>query len=288
MASDAQKARQPVYDDEISLVDMWLMLLANKWLALSVFLAVILCAGLYLSVARPVYTSQAIISVGVVPDDASGQIVIKNSMFVAGRRFIENPALLVFDVQEKFGSGPGFPALGPVVHKSRVDDSLVELSAQGYSPEETRHFLQNVVDAIIAEHTLKYEAVYSGLSLVVEGKAKAVAELDREINRLSELVENLGKTDPDRASILLMQIGYLLQQKIQQSEQYNKLKAGLDIRLPPTRVLKSVSASSSPSRPRSGLIFAVAVVLGIFAAVFSVFIVEFMRAVKLRKNGSRN
>ena len=60
--------RAPAYypDDEISLIDLWNVLVRRRWLIAGVTLLCLLVAGLYTTLVTPVYESRSVLLVGKV------------------------------------------------------------------------------------------------------------------------------------------------------------------------------------------------------------------------------
>jgi uncharacterized protein involved in exopolysaccharide biosynthesis len=258
-------------DDEISLVDLWLIGSRRKWQILAGMLTACALATLYLLLVTPTYLSRAVIAVGEVPNIGN----------------IESPELVVKRLQERYSVGDEtegtreLPYLESVNRSEREAKNVVELTALGRTGEEASSFLQTVTEQLIADHATHYRLAYDNQMQVVKEKERFLNETERESARLSGLIGDLTENNASQASILMMERSNLLLRKADAEELLRELQARLTLLSQPTRFLREPTLPVTQKTPKALLVLTIAFIgglfLGIFAALFSEFLAQVRR-----------
>jgi len=134
--------------------------------------------------------------------------------------------------------------------------SIIYLSIQSAEPEKSKTYLAAVCDEIIAEHGKKSESVKSSL----ESK---ILQTEEELAKLKEVAESRKAGDG----------GYYIQ-IMEMEKQLNQSRSALAA-VGNTSVIKQPTVSEAKSR--LGVDVALAAVIGLFAGIFSAFVIDWWR-----------
>lgn len=271
------------FADEISLVDLWLIFLKRKLLALAVFMAVMLLGASYLLVAKPVYLSRSVVAIGFMPDLSGGDYVQS--------KVIEEPQLLAkrlieeYKVNDKDGQSE-LPAMYSVAQDKKSGDRVIELSAKAHTAEEARNFLSPIALGIVSRHKEFYDQAYAELEKIFESRKNILANVDKEADELQRHVDNLSKNSLDQVSPFYMKLSLLSQQKVDLLRQNDVLKANLEVKYKPTEILREPTLSVKKHKPKVALVVAATFAIGVLLGVFFIFVAEFFENV--RKHARRS
>ena len=245
-------AATPISEDEISLQDLWEIIAKRKWL---VFLSMVVCLGLaavYVSLARTIYESKAVVQIGKV----AGQPV-DNGLQLANR--LMNQYTPVNTVQAK-KQMPKLYAVTP----DKADGSILTLEAQGRSPQEAQQYLQGVIQRLLAEDQQRYQQIV-GTRQAQLTQLQALYQGTR-----TSLDTKSGKGQVDSTSALL-----LLEQS-RRSDALTNIQAAIakmENALAPNNTSPTIQTLSPrydpiPVAPKRGLILVLAGLGGLMLGVF--------------------
>ncbi len=257
--------KPPAADGEISIIDLFLIIIRRKWTMIGVFAVIVLSGLLYLLVAGPVYQSRAVLVVGEVGEDG----------------LMENPPVLVGRIKEKYrvgddSEGPRELPYLATVSLSRQTHKLVELIASARTPEDAQVYLERVVENIIQEHTERYKSVYSAQRALVEAKSAELNELNRKVQQMTDLIDSLKASDSTQASFLLIELGEVLERKGVLDKEYRELQIDLTLKSNPSKVLREPTLAVKPASPKVPMVLSVCVLSGLLAGALMAFLVEFL------------
>lgn len=253
------------YADEISLFDLWDILLRRRWWILGLWAFTVAAAVGYLLTAQPVYESRAVVRIGQVAGD-----------------LITPPATLALELREHFETGePGRerPLLKSV--KQEGNDVLILIS-EAYSAEEAQQFLQKTVRDIGAFQQRRFEDA----SRLQEN---ALAAVDEQIEGLAQQARHLGEVassasiDEAVKALLILQRSSLQTDLPALHAQRLRLQRDLSVlRTYPTQMIREATLAEKPSAPRRALILALALVLGGMLGSMAAFVIEFLHNARNR------
>lgn len=314
MTVDDSKPQRPdsgYYDDEISLVDLWLVLERRKWV---IAVVLCLCVGLgaaYALIKEPVYRYTTIIELARLGDDETVE-----STAAARNRISRVIIPMIRDemMREEMGQAPEASesrAPGAGVEIPDRDGRLLELISEypQARKEDVRLLHERVIDSIKAEHDGFVAAEKEYLELERERLRAEIRRMEAEKKRVAERIEDarsrlaLGRalqqgqapgeaTDEARAMTLLIihsQIEDAHRQLSELEEELHKripareerlsinqveIKNQLD-RIAFTKVHATALASEAPVGTGKRLIIALSMVLGAMLGVFAAFFAEF-------------
>jgi hypothetical protein len=248
------------YRDEISLFDLWGVLLSRRWWMLSVWLVTLLAAVAYLSVAQPVFQSRAVVQVGRV-----------------GGSLITPVPALVLALHERYQVGEPDrerPLLASV--KGEGEDALV-LVAEADSAHEAQQFLEGILQTLFAAQQKRYA---TGLAL----QEAALAAVDAQISGLKGQIQRLGETansnDVDEAvkALLILQRSSLQVDLSALNQQQFRLQQDLSLlKSYPSEAIRQPTLAERASKPRPMMVLVLALVLGGILGCAAAFVVSFLQ-----------
>lgn len=269
------------YADEISLFDLWDILVRRRWWVLGVWALTLLVAASYLVVTQPVFESRTVIRIGRVADGLVTPEPMQQSD--GGRRVARGGALpLTLELKERYQVGePGreLPYLKSV--KQEGDDVLV-LVAEAHTAAEAQQFLQSSIQELLAEQQDRYESGRELQETSLAGIEAQIQTVEQQIARLDEMV-NSANVDNAVKAFAILQRGSLQTELPALHEQRLRLQYDLsELKTYPTRVVREPTLATTASAPRKGLILALALALGGMLGCMAAFFSEFVKQARNR------
>lgn len=252
-------------DDEISLVDLWLTI-RRRWLWLVAgLLAGVLAAIAYATLTTPIYESRASIQIGKVHN-----LGLIEDIGVLETQLVDQHGPVSVE-----GVRRGMPRLKEAT-RAPGRNNILELTAVGYSPEEARDFLKQVVAGLIQRH----ERIYGD---GVGPLRQRLADIDGEIGVLTAQVAELGKivarlteSYPAQASLaaiergrLYTELNHLERDRTTLQQQTMKLSSS------PSEVIVGAALPTRPVSPRSLIAITIGIVFGLALGLLAAFLREF-------------
>jgi len=264
MNTDAGGSQTTAVSDEISLVDLWTILLRRKKTVIAVFLIVLSTAIVVTALMTPIYESRAVVLIGQVTD-----------------QLIENPDELVYRLTEEYEVGDSSEAIKELpfvesvtVNKKRAN-TVLELTARDTTAGGAKTYLETIVNKLFEKHNAVFNKTIELERRRLDSMAKQLSELDAHIKQVNDLTTHLKKSDPTQAAVLAIESGKYLTMKPALEEKFVALDIRLsDLKTKPTQYLRKPTLPRKTTKPRSILYVAVATFIGLFMALFAAFIHE--------------
>ncbi len=276
--SDIQPLQPYYQDQEIDLVDLWLVLQRRRAVFFRVLLVAIAAAVALIFLMPTVYESRAVIQIGHV-----GGIGKEG-----GVTSVEPPGVLVERLNEEYRVNDvtegkrEYPMVANVaLNKGQAD--IVTITARAHSVEDAQHYLAGVVAKVQREHEQwLQEAVKQQHSrLDVLGDRMTLAH--QHMQALNESIVRLKVSNPLQAAVLLQEKSKFLQELPSMEQEQALLTLSLSrLQTVPTRFLREPTAPISPERPRPVLYLALALIIGVMLGLMAVFITEFVKNARQR------
>ncbi|WP_170270136.1 Wzz/FepE/Etk N-terminal domain-containing protein [Heliorestis acidaminivorans] len=254
------------HDDEISLIELWDTLVKRKLIIIGSFITVLLLSILYTFSITPVYESRAVLQVG---QTVRGQT-------------IEDPAILVQRLKEEYRVGDSSEGSRPMprlrnIEQDRNIKNLIVFTAEGYSSEEAQAVLNNVIDKIKEEHTLKFDEEKEYTELRLTSLNEQFERLDARIISYEERISSLPDRDGALAALLVLEKAKLSEVRSTYERQVMDLELAMsDNNINPTTLLREPTLTISPVKPNNKLNVALGAVVGAMVGVFGAFAIEFI------------
>jgi uncharacterized protein involved in exopolysaccharide biosynthesis len=259
--------RQRPYRDEVSLFDLWDVLVKRRWWIIGALLVATVAAPAYLLLTRPTFESHAVVRIG---------------------RFAGDPVtavdVLALELEGKYGAGQAGrqrPYLAAV--RPQNGDGLV-LRASADSPADAQRYLEGVVSKLVAAQRRPYDSARQSLERTLAAVEAQIAALNTQIAGLGELAE---RSDIDGAvrALVVLQRSSLQSTLPALHGQWLKIQQDLSsLRTYPIEVVRAPVAPEAPSEPKPLRVIAGALLLGIFLGAAGAAVAEFLHQAKRRRH----
>ncbi len=264
------------YEDEISLVDLFLVLRRRKWIVIAISLGVVLLGFIYLAITEPVYESTAMLQVGQYSQPREKAY------------HLEDPQIFVARLKEKTwsantGKSSSILRLSSASYQKRKAKTLITLKTSASSPEKAHESLNIIIQNILEEHRGLLDSVINSRKELISKLSERVEAMDKQIRQLNELISRTRKVDAAQAAVLAVEKSRLVGEVPEIVDRISTLQLYLSrLHTFPTQVIRKPAMQSSPVKPKRKLYIGISVVLGIVLGVFAAFFFEFIS--KLRRS----
>lgn len=261
-------------DSEISLFEIWSLLMKRKKLIISIFGVSLLLALCYLFLVKPVYESYSMIRIGQV-----GQVEV-----------IENPYYLVKRITEKYKINddsegviklPKLVRVDIVKDSNRADTSLINLYARAHSAESARDYLTKVIDELLVEHNEVYNNMKSTRLKILASIKQELQRIDSKIDLYDQQISSFKGRDDSLIALLVQQKLGLEAQRTSLERQITDIEMYLSEKFTyPTNFIRKPTLPISAVNFRPVFSMGVAGMLGLMLGVFLAFVLEYIKKEK--------
>lgn len=264
--------------DEISLVDLWLVLTRRKWVILGI---TVLCLALGLGYAlrKPVvYDYRTVIELAGVhggPESEGLELVSPREGSIG---FLQN-VIIPAQRERLFGEEENGPRVD--VEKPGSDYSLmIKSTANPKNADQVKELHQGIVEALEKKHAPVIEKRIDVTAKPFKARAEMLQE---QINMLQEQLQRLSSRSHDVNSISSLvyaqQMGDVREELAEARVKLTDAKSAVETireKSRPTRINFLAAESEDPVGTSKALIGALSLVLGLMAGVFGAFFLEFL------------
>ena len=254
-------------EDEISLLDIWLVLVKRRKLILAIFFLCVLASLYPILTNPPIYESRAVLEIGQVTE--LGVLENRGSMI---QRLEE-----AYRVEDSSEGVRGLPQISSVGFDKKSAPNAVTLTAQAYSAAEAQSFLRLMTDNIVAQHQKFFEQALQVYQKQVDNIDSQLEANDMQVEQLSERILGLEKTDPSQAAFLAVEKAKTLAQKPELLDRKIKLSMAMSApRSQPTTYLREPTLPINKIKPKRAMYLTMAVIVGAILGIFMAFFIEFI------------
>jgi len=155
----------PVYESEISLIDLLLILRKRQKIIYITFLAVVAVTMLYLMTTVSIYKSITIVEIGQTSNTSN-----------TSNMFVENPNLVIEKLKLQYMPDGTFekiemPIIDSIKPKNKLSTNLLEIIAFSYDQKTGKQRLNDINQALIKRH----EALFSSRVKSIQGRIKELS-----------------------------------------------------------------------------------------------------------------
>ena len=253
---------------EVSLLDLWFILIKRKKILFVSLLAVVLLVGAMTFFMKPVYESRAVIQVAQIGKDS---------------QFIEPPASLVWRLKEKYrvdDESEGRRKL-PYVESVSVDkrnaaaEDVIIITSHANSAAEARDFLNGIVQHLLQEHRSVFDKALKERKKQFDELVRQIDSTQAQNAALSERIRMLTSQIPSVAAVLTLEKTRIMAELPDLLQRRGELEFALSsVKSRATRVIRKPTLPVKPVKPRIGLYMVLSVLLGLVLGVFAVFFSE--------------
>jgi LPS O-antigen subunit length determinant protein (WzzB/FepE family) len=261
-------------DDEISLYDLWRVLIRRKAWVLGFPLFAIIAAAITVTFMKPQWEAMALIRIGEV-----GQV---------GQRLIEPVAQAVERMKLKTFKDAvliniGLPTDDKNSESTLYRDSLqaknlrgvdlIELKVRGYTQASAMRFVDATIDYLKKSHNERAVSEVQWMRQTLERTDKEIAQTKAELDKLDKLTDLRDKERFMENVVLTNNIIKLDEtlRSLNQAKTNNEAQLG-PMHTFPTSVIEKISLSDKPVAPKKVLIILMAGVFGLLAGVGAAFL----------------
>ena len=256
--TDIQSENLLPYDnDEISLSDIFIILIRHKNIVIATMITVLLIAIIYLWQAKPLYEGSFTVEVG-----RAGQMDEAAPL--------ENLKVLHKRLQIEY----------PFIAKVDRENIFFIITVRDYVRETVKEKLKMVSDQLLHKHNMTYNMEMNAMQKQDDLIRINITELRSQIDSMSSFIKEIKTNEPTQASILVIEKNGLIENLLALEEKsinfnlnISKLKASA------TKLIHETAITDNPVKPKVVVIIMLSLITGIFISIFAVFIVEFFAKV---------
>jgi len=261
----------PYADDEISLWELWQTLVKRKWLIVSSLLVCLAAGAAFAFLKAPVYEASVKLRIGQVKQDSDN-----------APNLLEGAEELSSRLLAGYGEdvANGIKRERPFITKAAVQKGVtttLQLTAEGDTPQSAADLLNKVAADVREAHQVMFVRNTQPVEQRLVQLNEQRATLQQQYTDLTQLAEQLKAKDNVQASLVMLE-------RVPLSNSINQLdveRLALERQLAPpqtrqTELLGDIVAPAKPSKPKKGLVLALAAMLGLMGGVMLAFFVEFV------------
>ena len=261
-------------DSEISLFEIWSLLMKRKKLIISIIVVSLLLALCYLFLVKPVYESYAMLRIGQV-----GQVSGVESPYILVKRLTEK--YKIDDESEGEIKLPKLAAIDIQKNSKKEDTTLITLNARGYSAENARDYLTEVIDELLKEHKLYYDNMISRRLETLASLKQQFQKIDSKIDLYDNQISSFKGRDDSLIALLVQQKLGLEAQRTSLERQITELEMYLGEPFTfATTILRQPTLPVRAVNFRPVFSMGVAGMLGLMLGVFLAFVLEYIKKEK--------
>lgn len=265
--------------DEISLVDLWLIIRRERLWLLAGLVVGVAVAFAYVTLAMPNYESRASIQIGKVPGPGFNTPVL-----------IEDPGVLSVQLIDEYGpkSVKGTEQRVPFLETKgvKVRNNILDLVAVGYRPEEPRDLLTQIAAKVLQRHQQAYTTAIDPLRQRFTAIDSQIGILTTQMKELGDLIARLKEPNPTQASLVAIERGHLYT-NLDQLER-DRVILQQQTTTPyvnPSQLIAQPELPETPVSPRKLASLVIGIVLGLMLGLLAILFKGFIARVR-RTSGS--
>lgn len=273
---------QPIYfatppdTDEISLIDLWLILVRRRWWFLGTLAVVMGAVIAFLVLTRPLYESRATLQIGQIANiNGSGQTTP-----------LELPDVLVSKLQAQYhlNDKDTAPIRPPKVTdvSSNSGNSLITITARAYNSKKAQSFLKNTLQKIQNRQQKLFDQAMSARKDYLVNLKQQKKQLQSQVDSISQQLAKDKGIGPSTTSILTTDRAGLLQQISTIQTQITDVKQSMNPpQSQPTELLQEPTLPVKRIFPKTKLTIALGLAGGVLLGLLVAFFVEFLHRVQM-------
>ena len=253
--------------DEITLLDIWQILVARKWVILTMPIIALLLGLLYLLQATEIYECSARILVGQAG---------------VGRQ-VENPAVIVQKIAEKYRVyyntvSRDLPRVSSVVHDKKDTGIIVQIKTVDATAKGAKQYLEQVVAEILAAQRTLFEQEMELKQTRLKTLSDRLEAVETFQQELEGRIAKVGQQDPAQAAVLAVEKGNFLKLASDLTREHYVLKTEMSaVVFYPAELLGVLHLPKESIKPKRFFVLLLAGVSGLFLGIMIAFLAEFIQ-----------
>ena len=270
---------------EVNLFEIWQILVARKWLVLSVPVATILLAVVYVMQATPLFECSARVligQVGQVGHLGQGVQVVQ----------VEKPAVLVQKLGEKYlvWDKTHFsvrPRVSSISLDKKDTGTIIQIDVVDQSAKGAKLFLEQTVAEILSEQLKVFEQTTEVKRTRLKTLADQLVTLETYQQELARRIAKKDNQDPAQATVLAVEKGSFLKLASELDGERYVLQKELDaVNSYPSQLIQVPSLPKKPINVKPSLVILFAGIFGLLLGGVATFFAEFI--LKFRQKAHLN
>ncbi len=271
-----RETQEALQDDEISLIDLWRVVIKRKKMIIGSLLLTLLLVGAWLAITKPVYESRAVLGIGQVVQ--MGQVVQVEASQLLVQRLKEE-----YRVKDESEGEQKFPMIKEVKTMEKSLPNGVEIIAQAYEPQVAQKFLTDVVTKVIKKHRTLFDIGRTEQQRQLDSLQNEHDRIEQALSLIEHRVSSLVGSEASLAGLLTLQKDLLLQRLPQIEQQQIVVRLAMsELQSRPTTLLRQPTLPINPVKPKPVLYLALVTVLGLMLGIFGAFFAEFVGKTRAR------
>ena len=258
--------------DEITLLDVWQILVARKWVALSPPFIALLLGVFYLMQVTELYECSARVLVG--------QAGIE--------RLVENPAVTVEKIVEKYRVEDKtvkreLPRLSSVFRDKKDTGNILQIKAVDATANGAKLYLEQVVAQVLASQHILFEQEMEKKQTRLEALSDQLERVEAFLQELEGRIGKMDRQDPAQATVLAVEKGGFLRMASDlKRERYTLQTEMSTVVFYPTELLGVPHLPSKPIKPKRPLVLLLAGIFGLLLGIMAALLAEFVFTARQR------
>lgn len=272
---NSQPPAQQYADDEISLLELWQILVKRRALILTCFAICVTGGAAFALLKAPVFEASVKLRIGQVKgDDAAPPLMLESADELSSRILAQYGESIATGVTRE----------RPFITSASVQKGVttaVQITAEGDTPEDAARLLDDVVKSIRKDHATTFGANLKPIADRLRSLDEQRYSLQEQYADLTQLAERLKERDNVQASLLMIERSSITNSLDQQATE--RLRLSQQMTPPatrPTELLGEITAPAKPSKPKKALVLTLTAVLGAMSGVMIAFVAEFIAKAK--------
>ena len=258
--------------DEITLFDIWQILVARKWVVLSLPIIALLLSVFYLTQATELYECSARVMVGQAGVE----------------RLVENPAVIVEKLVEKYGVYDKtiireLPRVSSVVRDKKDTGNILQIKAVDATANGAKLYLEQVVAQVLASQHILFEQEMEKKQTRLEALSDQLERVEAFLQELEGRIGKMDRQDPAQATVLAVEKGGFLRLASDlKRERYDLQTEMSTVVFYPAELLGVPHLPQKPIKPKRPLVLLLAGIFGLLLGIMSAFLAEFIFTARQR------
>ena len=258
--------------DEITRLDVWQILVARKWVALSPPFIALLLGVFYLMQVTELYECSARVLVG--------QAGIE--------RLVENPAVTVEKIVEKYRVEDKtvkreLPRLSSVFRDKKDTGNILQIKAVDATANGAKLYLEQVVAQVLASQHILFEQEMEKKQTRLEALSDQLERVEAFLQELEGRIGKMDRQDPAQATVLAVEKGGFLRMASDlKRERYTLQTEMSTVVFYPTELLGVPHLPSKPIKPKRPLVLLLAGIFGLLLGIMAALLAEFVFTARQR------
>lgn len=263
-------------DDEISLIDLWQTLIRRKLALISVFVLVVIFAGIYLLMAKPVYESQAIVQIGKTYNQITEEGSIKGKV-------IEDMNILKQRLLTEYSEVEGYKIESVDTDPEGTKDSI-RIVVHAGSPDTAEESLETIIRNLKQKHDARYREKIDRLKQREMSLLSDIRGYRRQLEELDLLIKSMQGNDAGHLALQMVNRGNMRDTVVNLEKELAEIQSKLDESFE-THIVGDLITKDDPVKPKPKLVIALSIVLGLMLGIFAAFFAEFIARARTTATG---